>query len=76
MEIPTSMHRSKNSSVVSSRPDLIISQSVQQESKWLAFHKENVNPALPWRLNHRHLNMRMSEDRFRELFEEVKRDEE
>ena len=31
-----------------------------------------INPALPWRLNHKHLNIRMREDRFRELFEEIK----
>ena len=55
-------------------PDLIISQSVQQGSKWLAFHEDSVNPELPWRLNHRHLNIRMSEERFRELFEEIKHD--
>lgn len=52
-------------------PDLTITQSVQEGSKWLAFHEENINPSLPRRLNHRHLNIRMTEDHFRELFEEI-----
>ena len=62
--------------LVAESPDLIITQSVQQGSKWLAFNEEHVNAVLPWRLNHRHLNIRMSEERFRELFEEVKNEEE
>ena len=51
--------------------DLAITQSVQQGSKWLAFFEEDVNPDLPWRLNHKHLNIRMKEERFRELFEPI-----
>ena len=51
--------------------DLAITQSVQQGSKWLAFFEESINPELPWRLNHKHLNIRMREDRFCELFEEI-----
>lgn len=61
--------------LTAAQDDLAISQSVQAGSKWLAFHEENVNPALPWRLNHRLLNIRMPEERFRELFEEVKFDD-
>ena len=38
--------------LTATQEDLSISQSVQAGSKWLAFHEENVNPALPWRLNH------------------------
>ncbi len=56
--------------ITASQPDLIITQSVQQGSMWLAFHEPEVNPDLPWRLNHKHLNVRMREDKFRELFEE------
>ena len=55
--------------------EIMITQSVQKGSKWLAFFEEQVNENLPWRLNHKHLNIRMKEERFRELFEEVKREE-
>ena len=50
---------------------MLISQSVQPGSKWLAFHEPEVVPSLPWRLNHKHLNIRLPEERFKELFEEI-----
>ena len=52
-------------------PDLIIKHSVQECSKWLAFYEPDVEPNLSWRVNHRKLNIRVSEERFREMFEEV-----
>ena len=58
--------------LTASQDDMMISQSVQQGSKWLAFEEPTINPALPWRLNHKHLNIRMREERFRALFEEIK----
>lgn len=54
--------------------DLAITQSVQQGSKWLAFHEEDISPYLPRRLNHKHLNIRMKKDCFSELFEEIYQD--
>ena len=51
--------------------EIIITQSVQEGSKWLAFFEPEVVPSLPWRVNHKHLNIRISEDRFKELFEEI-----
>lgn len=51
-------------------PDLIITHSVQEGSKWLAFYEPGVCVNLPWRVNHKKLNIRVSEERFRELFEE------
>ena len=56
--------------ISAAQPDLVITQSIQQGSMWLAFHEPDVNPALPWRLNHKHLNVRMDEARFLALFEE------
>ena len=53
-------------------PEIAITQSVQKGSKWLAFYEDKINENLPWRLNHKHLNTRMKEERFRELFEEIK----
>lgn len=52
--------------------ELAITQSVQKGSKWLAFYEDQIDKNLPWRLNHKHLNIRMEEERFRELFEEIK----
>ena len=51
-------------------PDLIITHSVQEGSKWLAFYEPEVEASLPWRVNHKKLNIRVNEERFRELFEE------
>ena len=51
--------------------DIIITQSVQEGSKWLAFYEPEIVPTLPWRVNHKHLNIRISEKRFKELFEEI-----
>ena len=51
---------------------LQISYSVQEKQKWTAFYEPDVNPDLPWRINHRLLNIRLSEEQFRELFVEVK----
>jgi len=48
-----------------------ISQSIQEGSKWLAFHELGINPELPWRVQHKFLNIRISEDDFREMFEEI-----
>lgn len=61
--------------LTAAQDDMIISQSVQKGSKWLAFHEPNVNSSLPWRVNHRHLNIRLRKERFEEIFEEVKYDE-
>ena len=49
-------------------PEIIITHSVQEGSKWLAFHEPEVEPTLPWRVNHRKLNIRISETQFEELF--------
>ena len=38
-------------------PKIAITQSVQKGSKWLAFYEDKINENLPWRLNHRHLNI-------------------
>ncbi len=51
-------------------PDLIITHSVQEGSKWLAFYEPLVCAELPWRVNHKKLNIRVTEERFRELFAE------
>ena len=51
--------------------EIIITQSVQEGSKWLAFYEPEIVPTLPWRVNHKHLNIRVSESRFRELFDEI-----
>lgn len=51
--------------------DIIITQSIQEGSKWLAFYEPEIVPTLPWRVNHKHLNIRVSESRFRQLFEEI-----
>lgn len=48
-----------------------ISQSVQEGSKWLAFHEPDINAKLPWRVNHKFLNIRLTEEEFREMFEEI-----
>ena len=55
--------------------EIAITQSVQKGSKWLAFYEEQINEKLPWRLNHKHLNIRMKEEQFRELFEEIKQED-
>ena len=52
--------------------DCQITYSTQSGSKWLAFFEPGVVPALPWRVQHKYLNVRMTEDRFRELFEETR----
>ena len=44
--------------------------SFQEGSKWLAFYEPEYLPDLPWRLNHKFINIRLNEDRFREIFEE------
>ena len=51
-------------------PELIFTHSVQEGSKWLAFYEPDVEPNLSWRVNHRKLNIRVSEERMWELFEE------
>lgn len=51
--------------------DIIISESVQEGSKWLAFYEPEINDKLPWRVNHKHLNIRVAEDKFKELFESI-----
>ena len=53
--------------------DIAISESVQEGSKWLAFYEPEINDKLPWRVNHRHLNIRVAEDKFKELFESINR---
>ena len=52
-------------------PDIEIMLSAQKGSKWIAFYEPDENSRLPWRLNHRHLNIRVSEEKFADLFEEV-----
>ena len=49
-------------------PELIFTHSVQEGSKWLAFYEPDVEPNLSWRVNHRKLNIRISETQFEELF--------
>ena len=51
---------------------LQMTYSVQQTQKWTAFYEPDVIPDLPWRINHRLLNIRLSEREFKELFEEIK----
>ena len=46
--------------------------SFQEGSKWLAFHEPDYLPDLPWRLNHKFVNIRLAEGRFREIFEETR----
>lgn len=53
--------------------DIVISESVQEGSKWLAFYEPEINDKLPWRVNHKHLNIRVAEDKFKELFESINR---
>lgn len=70
------MGKSKRKKKLTAAQDgMIISQSVQKGSKWLAFHEPNVNSSPPWRVNHRHLNIRLRKERFEEIFEEMKYDE-
>ena len=64
--------RAKNKTQLSAvSQDIIITQSVQEGSKWLAFYEPDIIPTLPWRVNHKHLNIRLNEERFRELFDEI-----
>ena len=57
------------------QPDCQITYSAQKTSKWTAHYEPEIIPDLPWRLQHRYMNVRLSEERFRELFEEMKFEE-
>ena len=57
--------------ITSMDPAMQVTFSIQNGSKWLAFHEPDIVPDLPWRLNHKHLNVRMKEKQFLELFEEI-----
>ena len=48
-----------------------ITYSAQEGSKWNAYYEPDFVPDLPWRVQHRFTNVRITEERFRELFEEV-----
>lgn len=51
--------------------DCQITYSAQKGSKWTAHHEPDVVPSLPWRIQHRYFNVRLTEERFLELFEEI-----
>ncbi|MBR6476391.1 MAG: helix-turn-helix transcriptional regulator [Lachnospiraceae bacterium] len=53
--------------------DILISEAVQEGSKWLAFYEPEINEVLPWRANHKHLNIRVTEDKFSEIFDSIDR---
>ncbi|MBR6983464.1 MAG: hypothetical protein IKH75_08035 [Ruminococcus sp.] len=46
--------------------------SFQEGSKWNAFYEPDIISELPWRLNKKFLNFRMTEKQFNELFVEEK----
>lgn len=48
-----------------------ITQSIQKGSNWIAFHEPGINPDLPWRVQHKFLNIRMAEEDFKEMFEDI-----
>ena len=53
--------------------DILISEAVQEGSKWLAFYEPEINEDLPWRANHKHLNIRVTEEKFNEIFDSIDR---
>jgi len=64
--------REKRQLVAHERGHLQISYSVQEKQKWTAYYEPTVNPDLPWRVNHRFLNIRLSDEDFKDLFVEFK----
>lgn len=52
--------------------DCQIIYSAQEGSKWSAFYEPDIVPGLPWRVQHRFTNIRLPEERFKELFEDVR----